>query len=50
MCEGLGAELFKFRSLDKDDALPMVRGRNARAAWRAARVGIGTPYNARYAG
>jgi hypothetical protein len=25
MCDGLGAELFKFRPLDKDDALPMVR-------------------------
>jgi hypothetical protein len=24
-CDGLGAELFKFRPLDKDDALPMVR-------------------------
>jgi hypothetical protein len=23
MCDGLGAELFKFRPLDKDDAVPM---------------------------
>jgi hypothetical protein len=53
-CDGLGAELFKFRPLDKDDALPMVRKAcaegNAMAARRAAGVGIGTTYNARYAG
>jgi hypothetical protein len=47
MCDGLGAELFKFRPLDKDDALPMVRkacaGERRMAARRAARVG--TQYN-----
>jgi hypothetical protein len=35
MCDGLGAELFKFRPLDKDDALPMVRKAGAgEMRWR----------------
>jgi hypothetical protein len=44
MCDGLGAEHFKFRPLDKDDALPMVRKACAgEMRWRPSRYTVQPP-------